>query len=235
MAHGSLKTTVMVILAGTTLSGCSLIGSAADTVWGGTKSAAKFVSTPVRYLLRDAPEEDIQFAETTSDINTETLTATDIMSETRPVPTDSFVETTVTVKDAPVMAAVASIQPSELPIRPSSAQTNSRYVQVGPVQTTYNPVQTRYTTTITEFNSTDVVTVGDISYARTDGTGSLEDWRTCDIQAGGFWTFSGLTSNGTLNPDFETCMEKKSYIQVADLSSRDSVNADVSPSLNPLP
>ena len=34
------------------LSGCAQIGSIADGVWGGTKSAARFVTSPVRGLLR---------------------------------------------------------------------------------------------------------------------------------------------------------------------------------------
>ncbi|WP_409432486.1 hypothetical protein ACJ3XI_09785 [Litorimonas sp. RW-G-Af-16] len=52
---------IAALIAATALSGCSQISKTADSLWGGTKSAAKFVSSPVTKLLRDTPEQDYQF------------------------------------------------------------------------------------------------------------------------------------------------------------------------------
>jgi hypothetical protein len=94
------------------------------------------------------------------------------------------------------------------------------------------------TVAISDFKSVDVVTVGTVSYVRTDGVGSLEDWQTCDVEAGGFWTFENAALDGTLNPKFETCMKTKKYIQetqlddamIAELDDVESATA-----LKPLP
>jgi len=45
------------------LSGCAQVSKTADKLWGGTKSAAKFVSSPVTKLLRGSPDQDYVFVE----------------------------------------------------------------------------------------------------------------------------------------------------------------------------
>lgn len=45
------------------LSGCAQITKTADAVWGGTKSAANFVTKPVAKLLRGSPDQDYVFVE----------------------------------------------------------------------------------------------------------------------------------------------------------------------------
>lgn len=57
----SLLASVVVL---SSLGGCAQIGQVADGVWGGTKSVAKFVSSPFRGKddMRDAPAQDYAFA-----------------------------------------------------------------------------------------------------------------------------------------------------------------------------
>ena len=58
----TLALSILVAATGA-LGGCAVIGDAADGLWSGTKSAARFVSAPVRGLLRDAPEDEVVFVE----------------------------------------------------------------------------------------------------------------------------------------------------------------------------
>lgn len=54
------KIAVIAVLGGS-VSGCVQVTKVADGVWGGTKSVAKFVSSPVRGLLRGPQDADYDF------------------------------------------------------------------------------------------------------------------------------------------------------------------------------
>ena len=90
------RTAAILTLAASTLtlSGCAQINSAADTVWSGTKSAARFVSKPFRSELRDAPEPDYApesaYAATDAEVIGETVVYAD--SETTYTPAPAYTQ-----------------------------------------------------------------------------------------------------------------------------------------------
>lgn len=66
MKQGVKIITITALLTG--LSGCSQISKTADTLWGGTKSAANFVASPVKKLLRGSPKQDYVFTDDGADV-----------------------------------------------------------------------------------------------------------------------------------------------------------------------
>lgn len=232
MATFTLKTLTIMALAGTSLSGCAVINGAADGAWSGTKSVARFVSYPVRSLLRDAPKDDVQFAK--ADVEATTTAVSDDKI-------DMMAETIVAVKQPQVMGATTA--PMTM-----STTTATRTTMSAPWTGTTTPwtgtttssssIEIVETVAINEFQSVDILTVGPVSYVRTAGVGSLEDWRTCDIEAGGFWTFDAAKVDGTLNPEFEQCMQTKDYVQETQLGAdmlEKMGSTTLAPALKPLP
>ncbi|MGB3455518.1 MAG: hypothetical protein WBA35_04095 [Litorimonas sp.] len=111
MRHHSLRTLALIALAGSSLSGCAVLGSAADTMWAGTKSVGNFLTTPVGELLRITPAEETQFAGTEEDGKTaETVelaaleTGLDAEGQTASASGD-WVEVETYLADAPVADA----------------------------------------------------------------------------------------------------------------------------------
>lgn len=232
MATLTLKTLTIMALAGTSLSGCAVINGAADGAWSGTKYVAKFVSYPVRSLLRDAPKDDVQFAE--ADVDATTTEGPDDKI-------DMMAETIVAVKQPQVMGETTAPMPISTT---TTTQTTMSAPWTGTptpwtgTTTSSSPIEIIETVAINEFQSVDVLTVGPVSYVRTAGVGSLEDWRTCDIQAGGFWTFDAAKVDGTLNPEFANCMQTKDYVQETELNAdmlEKMGSSTPAPALKPLP
>lgn len=235
MAKLTIKTLTIMALAGTSLSGCAVIGGAADGAWSGTKSVAKFVSTPVRALLRDAPKEDVQFAEAVVEVETIDQTETMTKAEGK---VEMMAETIVEVKQPQVLGATSTSVPMASESMITSSMNTAMNASWSETLASQASVEIVETVAITEFKSVDVVTVGPVSYVRTDGVGSLEDWRTCDIEAGGFWKFDAANADGTLNPEFETCMQTKNYIQETQLDKAMIAKLDMvepATALKPLP
>jgi hypothetical protein len=211
MANFTIKTLTIIALTGTSLSGCALIGGAADGAWSGTKYVARFVSTPVRALLRDAPKEETQFAAVEVVTETETVELTDAIIEDEGK-IEMMAETIVDVKQTQVMGATTAAMPMETTMTTTS-MTTSRSSETTATQS----VEIIETLALSDFKSVDVVTVGPVSYVRKEGAGSLEDWQTCDVEAGGYWKFDTTNTDGSVNPKFETCMKAKNYIQETQL------------------
>lgn len=220
MAKLTIKTLTIIALTGTSLSGCAVIGGAADGAWSGTKSVARFVSTPVRALLRDAPKQDTQFAEVAVDV--ETVKPTDAVSDDMITVVEGKIEmmaeTVVEVKPTQVLGATTTVMPINPSLAAASKTSTSMTTSWASEISTQKSVEIIETLDISDFKSVDVVTVGPVSYVRTDGAGSLEDWRTCDVEAGGFWKFDAADAAGMLNPKFESCMQTKSYVQETQLN-----------------
>lgn len=244
MANNTIKTLTIMALAGTSLSGCALIGGAAEGAWSGTKYVAKFVSTPVRALLRDAPKDDVQFAEAVVEVKTvdqtETMTKAAAKADGK---IEMMAETVVEVKQSQVLGATSAAMPMNTAMMiPASTDMPTMKTDVNASWTetlsSQAAVEIVETVAVSEFKSVDVVTVGSVSYVRTDGVGSLEDWRTCDIEAGGFWKFDSATADGTLNPKFETCMQTKNYVQETQLDETMMTKLDTAEpatAIKPLP
>lgn len=239
MAQLTIKTLTITALMGTSLSGCALIGGAADGAWSGTKYVARFVSSPVRALLRDAPKQDTQFAEVVADAETlqQTTVITEDINTIDHDKIEMMAETVVAVNETQVLGATTT----SMPIPPSMGSTTTHTSTTSSwasETSTQQSVEIVETLGISDFNSVDVVTVGPVSYVRMDGAGSLEDWRTCDVESGGYWTFGATDAVGTLNPKFETCMQSKSYVQETHLDDTMIAKLEViepATALKPLP
>lgn len=233
MANLNLKTLTIMALAGSSLSGCAVINGAADGAWSGTKSAAKFVSYPVRALLRDAPKDDVQFAKVDAPVVTDVAKTT---SEAKTTSSEGKIEmmseTIVDVQSSQVLGATTAPMPVSTPTVTTTQIAMSEH------SSSSSSIEIIETVAINDFQSIDVLTVGPVSYVRTVGVGSLEDWRTCDIEAGGFWKFDTAQSDGTLNPKFAQCMKTKDYVQETELEAEvlAKMGATVLPTaLKPLP
>lgn len=118
----------ILILSSATLSGCAFLGDAADTAWSGTKSAARFVSAPVRDLLRGTPHDDVVFAsEVRSDAyGNDTVVSTELIDAPAPQPapvyTPVYMAERQPVDFAPHLADPASLDgvPSAVIADPAS-------------------------------------------------------------------------------------------------------------------
>lgn len=210
MIRSTKRTLVLTVLMGTTLSGCAMIAGAGDTVWSGTKSVARFVSTPVRYMLRDAPQEETQFAANSVPV---TPLAEQTVEGPDTAPAAPFEAAVTSVAEAPVMGrTVSGLSITSIPAGTVSA----------PRSAGVKPVEIIETVQLSPDHTVDVLSVGNVTYVRTEGRGSLDDWRMCDTEAGGFWQFDGLSTVGTSNPSFERCMESRNYVlenKLANLSN----------------
>lgn len=236
MAIITLKSIAIIAMAGTSLSGCALINGAADTAWSGTKSVAKFVSSPVRSLLRDAPDAETQFAA----VDVETVETVETAKVAKTAKAKMMVETVETVEATQVLGATQMAMP--MPMTSTTTQTTSVTTSAYDMSQPASWLGETSSHAMTDFKSTDVITVGSVSYVRKDGAGSIEDWQTCDMQAGGFWTFGTGTTNGKINPKFESCMRTINYVQETQMSA--DMAANLAPALrqvstttvvNPLP
>ena len=210
MATLNLKTLAILALAGSSLSGCAVINGAADGAWSGTKSAAKFVSYPVRALLRDAPQDEVQFAKADAAVIVDTAKTTSSEGKI-----EMMTETIIDVQSSQVLGATTAPMPVSTP----TVTTTQTAMSVGSSSSSSSSIEIIETVAINDLQSIDVLTVGPVSYVRTVGVGSLEDWRTCDIEAGGFWKFDTAQSDGTLNPKFAQCMQTKDYVQETELAA----------------
>ena len=224
MANVNLKTLTILALAAGSLSVCAVINGAANGAWSGTESAAKFISYPVRALLRDAPEDEVQFAKADVAVAVDADAAKTTVSDDK---IDMMSETILDVEASRVLGATTAPMPVS-----TTTVTTTKTAMTAPLTDTSASMSVRSsssssstsieiieTVAINDFQSIDVLTVGPVSYVRTAGVGSLEDWRTCDIEAGGFWKFDAAQSDGTLNPKFAQCMRTKDYIQETELEA----------------
>ncbi len=198
----TLRLITVAALAGTTLSGCAVLGGAADTVWSGTKSVANFVSYPVRApiqaMLRDAPEEDIQFASEETDADTDAEVVEMAEAATDAAASDDWVSVETYVAEADI-AATAPVTTSTT--TSTSTTTTLRTVSTGSSRYSFGSQSVRV-----------LPSEDGGSLVRMDGAASLADWRACEASAGSYWLFDGaVDAPGRLNPAFERCMGQQDY------------------------
>lgn len=239
MAGRTFKTVTIIALAGTSLSGCAFLGSAADTVWSGTKSFADFMVTPVGELLRPAPKEDIQFAAADTEDTVATVEKTDV-TETKVAHAVETSQTETVWRELDLKEAqTAEISFTDLPAAEMS-QTVVK-VETAPMAATTQTVtyenglrtetvtQTFETVSIDQSRSLQVMQGADSAFIQMEGgTASLNDWRTCEERAGGYWIFDGVEVGGRLNPQFERCMTSQDY------EMKTTVKTDIIPAGKPV-
>lgn len=227
---------LMLAAAGTMLTGCSLVGSVADTAWSGTKTVAKWVSSPVRYVLRSSPKTDTQFAgaaleteEPIVPIEDETVIVAEAeMTRYSTVKAQPFVTTVSTVETAPVtafspMTRTSGAQAASM----KAASTQTVNTQVASYQTVSHHTQT---TSMTQAEwsgpirySVETSSRGDlVHFVRLKGTSSMSDWMDCDRRAEGYWLTDD--ASGTINPAFEVCMRGLDYVLETERGSYDTTS-----------
>lgn len=325
MANASIKALVIVALAGTSLSGCSIVGSAANGAWSGTKAVAGVATYPVRRVLRGAPDTDTQFASveteevvevktasieggtttTTSTQKTVEIVETVNLSATESydvvtVDSTSFIqlngegslkdwracevqskgywvyndinmtgslnpkfescmramdytletqlsdamlamlkydvkETSDTVLLAETVTETKTVK-TDMKMAAAELESDVTIVETAPITLmaetiveVENPtvmgtsMVTKTTTTakqsgdildtvkISANKSYDIVTVDDVLFIRLNGEASMTEWRACETRTNGYWVFDETNVIGSLNPDFENCMQGLDY------------------------
>ncbi|MEM9599718.1 MAG: hypothetical protein AAF926_01725 [Pseudomonadota bacterium] len=224
--------------AGTMLSGCSLIGSVADTTWSGTKTVAKWVSAPVRYVLRGSPETETQFAgaaleteEPVVPVEGETVMVAEMTdAHAQTIKAEPFETSVSTVTSAPVTSygtvAQSGITQTHATMQTSSYQSSSyssqsRTVTSGSHMTSVQTgarVQDEWEGPIRY--SVETSSRGDVvHFVRLKGTSSMSDWMECDRRSEGYW-LTGDTG-GAINPAFEVCMRGLDYVLETEKGSYD--------------
>ncbi|MEM7729833.1 MAG: hypothetical protein AAF311_11235 [Pseudomonadota bacterium] len=216
------RTIVAAALAGTTLSGCAVLGNAADRIWSGTEKTYAFLMTPVGELLRGAPEQDVQFAEADAD-ETEASTTlvaeanTDIQGDASDwVDVEAFTENAPVMADAELETVVAETQVVEASLdMPAVTRvetvtgTTVRPAVMSRTETTHMDMS--HSVSFEDSYTVGNVTLGDISHVSMGGSASLDDWRACEARAGGYWTFDEGSLVGRIKPEFERCMSDQDY------------------------
>lgn len=227
MAQNTLKGLVIIALAGTTLSGCSLVGSVADTAWGGTKTVVKWVSAPVRYVLRDTPEAETEFVgvETDSelaeaDVETETVLVAEA-TDTETIKIEPLSETVTTVSESTVVAAQPISHSTQ-----TTVETTSYYQSASYQSDSYQSASMTQMASAADFSSNAHYSIqnldgsGAIHFVRLKGESKMSDWMGCNNSANGYWITNG--SGGHINPEFEVCMRNMDYVLKTELSSYDT-------------
>lgn len=219
MAHQTLKGLMIIALAGTTLSGCSLVGSVADTAWGGTKTVAKWVSAPVRFVLRDTPDAETQFAgvETETEVAEADVETTEILvAEAEIIKAEPLSTTITTVSESRVVAAEPIVQSTQTSVTHSSSYQTTSAVRSSAVQMA----------SAADFSSSSHYSIqttngtGNIHFVRLKGESNMADWMDCNSSANGYWITSA--SGGHINPAFEVCMRGMDYVLQTELNSYDT-------------
>ncbi len=178
------------------LSGCAQIGSAADAVWSGTKSAAKFVTSPVRGLLRGAPKQDVQYVETNPYAGANVVIYDD---STLPETVSYGLANPGTYLDpASAPSPVGRIIDTPQRFRPAYSD---RYYTQG---TTPEPVRAA------------TAPADSLAFVKLNGDSSMADWQTCENLNLGYWLIDA--AGGRIDPKFESCMRNKGYVLESELA-----------------
>lgn len=211
MSHNFAKM-AFTVSAALTLTGCSQLGHLGNNVWGHTqnawgytKSAANFVASPVTKLLRSAPEQNYVFD---NGYNSQQAVRHAFAADGHVYNPHEF---------AHPRGELVVPQLAQLPVpqRPNYQKTPNYQNPVYPPQTYQsvygNPaaqaarvVEVRSTAPL----STPRVTQ-DISFVKMGGGSNMQDWVTCEAQAGGFVRV--LQEGYLIEPKFERCMRAKGY------------------------
>ncbi len=189
MTHIIAKTALIVGLS-VSLSGCAQIGSFSKSMWGHTKYAANYVASPVVNLLRSTPRQDYVFeGKPDSQMAAKTAFAGDGRAQQR---------------RGLIVPDLARLPEPQTP-HYKAREYQQFYPAAPEYAPTYAPVQIAEAAPQNPApQSTD-----DISFVKIGGGSNMNDWLTCEAQAGGFIR---VTQNGYLvDPGFESCMRAKGY------------------------
>lgn len=187
------------------LSGCAQISKIGDDLWGYTKSATHFVARPVTKLLRGAPEQHYVFEDA---------------SRAQQMAKQAF------HADGGLHKKGELIVPrlTELPV-PQTPNYQAPIYSPQSYQSAYGnpPVTPRR---VVEAQPQALLAApkhsNDISFVKIGGGSNMQDWITCEADAGGF---IHVFRNGyVIDPAFENCMRAKGYKLESELT--DVINKD---------
>lgn len=191
MSHYFTKTALIVTVA-VSLSGCAQISKMGGDMWGYTKSAANFVSSPVTKLLRSTPEQTYVFEERQpSHQSAKAAFSADGQDYNRgelvvPQLAELPVPQTPNYQDA-VYA-------------PDSYQSVYGNPPVAPARVVQAQPQAPLTAPQTSQN---------ISFVKMGGGSNMHDWLMCEAEAGGFVRV--VQGGYLIEPGFESCMRARGY------------------------
>ena len=181
------------------LSGCAQIGGAADAVWGGTKSVARFVYSPVKSLLRDAPEQDVRYVETNPYAGAD-VTIYDPSAVQATVLPDTYAYSDGTAyTPAPQVGRII-----DTPQRFRPAFSQGYYATPAYEDATNEPLVAR------------VAAADSLAFVKLNGDSSMRDWQTCENLHMGYWLIDA--AGGRIDPKFESCMRNKGYVLESELA-----------------
>ncbi|MEP3888932.1 MAG: hypothetical protein ABJN69_00615 [Hellea sp.] len=196
MSHNFTKTAIMVAAA-VSLTGCAQLGKMGGDMWGYTKSAASFVSSPVTKLLRSAPEHDYVF---------------DGTAKSQHAAKAAFAQDGNQAEDAQPRGEL--VMPAQLAQLPVPQTPNYQDPVYGPdsYQSVYgNPpvAPARVVQAQPQAPLAAPQTTQDISFVKMGGGSNMQDWTMCEAEAGGFVRV--VQGGYLIDPGFESCMRAKGY------------------------
>ena len=196
MSQNFLKMAIL-LTAALSLTGCAQIGKMGGDLWGYTKSAASFVSSPVTKLLRSTPEHDYVF---------------DGTANPQHAAKAAFAQDGIQAEYATPRGEL--IMPSQLGQLPVPQTPNYQEPVYGPdsYQSVYgNPpvAPARLVQAEPRAPLAAPQTSQDISFVKMGGGSNMHDWMMCEAEAGGFVRV--VQGGYLIEPGFESCMRAKGY------------------------
>ena len=189
--------TALIVAIGVSLTSCAQIGKMGGDMWGYTKSAAKFVSTPVTKLLRGAPEQAYVFEG--SHISQEEVKAA--------FANDGQAHYGQTTKRGELQMP----QYAELPV-PHTPNYQPPVYAPQSYQTVYGNPPVAHARVVQAQPKAPLAaprTTQDISFVKMGGGSNMHDWLMCEAEAGGFVRV--VQGGYIIEPGFESCMRGKGY------------------------
>lgn len=196
MSHNFAKT-ALVITAAVSLTGCTQMSKMGGDMWGYTKSAANFVTSPVTKLLRSTPEHDYVFdgPPNSQQAAKAALAQDGIQGE--------FAQ--------PRGELIMPPQYAQLPV-PQTPNYQDPVYAPDSYQSVYgNPhvAPARVVQAEPRAPLTAPRTSQDISFVKIGGGSNMHDWLMCEAEAGGFVRV--VQGGYLIEPEFESCMRKRGY------------------------
>ncbi len=204
----SRKLTKMTLIAAVTvsLSGCAQMNTLGDNMWGHTKnawgytkSAANFVASPVKKLLRSAPEQHYVF---------------DDASRAQYIAKQAFLSESYSARSGDLVVP----QLAQLPV-PQTPNYNASVYTPRNYQGEYgNPsiAPSRVAHAQPVAPAAAPQTSNDISFVKMGGGSNMQDWIMCEAEAGGFVRI--VQGGYLIDPGFERCMRAKGYKPESEVS-----------------
>ncbi|MDB2439639.1 hypothetical protein N9W89_13080 [Hellea sp.] len=224
MSHNIAKTALLVTAA-VTLSGCAQVGHFGNSMWGYTKSAANFIASPVTKLLRSAPEQDYVFEGVPQSQQVVKEAFAQDGHRIQPYYAPGYPAQTQPRGElaAPQLAQLREPQTPDYQARPYPATTYQAPQYQAPqypapaytadsYQQDYNyadyPAVPPARIVEAAPRNTPQVTQ-EISFVKMGGGSDMQDWASCEAQAGGFVTV--VQGGYIIDSGFESCMRSKGY------------------------